>query len=226
MGAQVARGLLTAAACRAESLQDMGTRSVLFEVALALLAVALGIVVRGTTAAIVLFATAGVLLVAAIISTDWLWRHVARRVEPHLRERAAPVALPAPTQQAAAEGVEVAPSRPSDTELVTSIDDVLDELATIDSRLMVAIADEYYRYDFYLPSAEYTKHRSVIGARSSEARKAIGEAYVMADELNWKMPGGTSDGIEMGLVAYPRADSLRHVVDRAMNTLRRARPVD
>lgn len=202
----------------------MGTRTTLFEVTLAVLTLALGIVLHDSTAAIVLFSITGLaigaLIIHAIVTADWFWRRIAQRVEPHLSSETVPVPLPAPAQAAAIASA----AGPTDGQLAGAIDDLLDELATIHGRLTDAIDAEYYGYKFFLPSAEYTKNRNVISAWSSEARAVLSEVYVQADALNNKMPGPTADGIEMAYVDSPDPVRLREIVSRAQATLRDLRP--
>jgi hypothetical protein len=162
----------------------------------------------------VLFAVAGLLfaalVTASVWNSKWFWRRVGDRVGPYLA-----TAEPLST---------VSSSGPTDDEFASAIDDLLDELATIHSRLGEAIDKEYYGYKFFLPSAEYTKHRNVISARSSEARAVLSEVYVQADALNNKMPGLTADGIEMAHVDDPDPVRLREIVSRGQAMLRNLRP--
>jgi hypothetical protein len=194
----------------------MGTRAVLFNILLAVVTLVLGIVLHDSTAvAVVLFTIAGLataaLIIHAVVNSDWFWRGIARRVGPHLETGAEVIsvsALPGPSDEAVREAV----------------DDLLDELATIDGRLAEAIDREYYAWDFFLPSAEYAKHRSTIGARSGEVRQAISAVYVDTDALNGKMPGGDSDGIGMHFVNGPDASELRTKVEAARAALTQLRP--
>jgi hypothetical protein len=156
------------------------------------------------------------LLATAMWTDDRFWRAVARKIEPH---------LPKPVTTTA-EGPTSAPigaAGPTDEQLVSAIDDLLDELATIDSRLAEAIDAQFYGYKFFLPSSKYHKHKATISTRSGEARAVLSEVYVQTDALNGKMPGHTADGIEMALVDSPDPVRLREIVSRAQATLRQLR---
>jgi hypothetical protein len=117
------------------------------------------------------------------------------------------------------------PGRDRDDRYLTqAIDNLLDELATIHSRLTDAIERDFYSYKFFLPSAAYHKGRDVIGQRSSEAREILRDVYVQADALNDQLPGGTSDGIALEYVRTPDASQLREAVSRAQELLRDLHP--
>ncbi len=113
---------------------------------------------------------------------------------------------------------------PTDRELKSAIDNLLDELATIHSRLTEAIDASFYGYKFSLPSTAYVKSRDVIGLRSSDAREVLREVYVQADALNSKMPGVTADGIALEYVDSPDPSQLREAVSGAQQILRGLRP--
>jgi hypothetical protein len=190
----------------------MHWKPIAIDLLLLVISLALGLGLHGSDAEIVLFSIAG-LLVAALVAggiwnSNWFWRLVAARVGPQL--------------VMGSSSAETAPAA-TDEEVASAIDDLLDELATIDSRLREAIDAEFYGYKFFLPSNAYTANRKVISARSSEARKALSEVYVAADELNRKMPGQTEDGIEMAHVSSPDAVWLRETVARAQILLRNIR---
>lgn len=161
---------------------------------------------------IVLFLTVGVAFVALLASLiwnwSWPWKHIARQIAPHL-----------PTG-----GGSTAVAGETDEEFASAIDDLLDELATIDSRLTDAINANYYGYKFFLPSATYHQHKAAMSTRSSDAREVLSEVYVQADALNEKIPGGASDGIEMEHVSSPDPVKLLEIVSRAQATLRQLRP--
>lgn len=184
-------------------------------------ALALGITVgHSTLVKVVLFGIALLLGLALLATAMWtddrFWRAVARKIEPHLPK---PVTAPGQAPTSASSGA----AGPTDQQLASAIDDLLDELATIDSRLAEAIDAEFYGYKFFLPSSEYHKHKATISARSGEARAVLSEVYVQTDALNGKMPGSTEDGIEMALVDSPDPVRLREIVSRAQATLRHLR---
>lgn len=185
-------------------------------------ALALGITVGDSTLAkVVLFGIAlllGLALVAtALWSDDRFWQAVADKIEPRLPN-------PAMTTTEAPTSVPIGVARPTGEQLASAVDDLLDELATIDSRLAEAIDAEFYGYKFFLPSNEYHKHKATISTRSGEARAVLSEVYVQTDALNSKMPGHTADGIEMALVDGPDPVRLREIVSRVQATLRQLRP--
>jgi hypothetical protein len=121
--------------------------------------------------------------------------------------------------------VKISPAeKQADQELTSAIDNLLDELATIHSRLTKAIDKSHYDYNFLLPSAAYVKHREAIGLRSREAREVLSEVYIQADALNHQLPGGTSDGIDLRYIRDPDAHRLREIVSRAQAALRQLRP--
>lgn len=164
------------------------------------------------TLSIALFSIVGVALLALLAGLiwnwTWPWKHVARRLAPH---------LPTAANQTATAGE-------TSEEFASAIDNLLDELATIDDRLADAINANYYGYKFSLPSTAYHNHKAAVSARSGDAREVLGEVYVQADALNRKMPGGTSDGIEMEYVTSPDPVRLREIVSRGRATLRQLRP--
>jgi hypothetical protein len=161
---------------------------------------------------IVLFSIVAVgflaLLTSLIWNWTWPWKRVARQVAPH---------LPTASDRSSTAGE-------TDDAFASAVDDLLDELATIDSRLLDAINASYYGYKFFLPSAAYHRHKAAVSSRSSDAREVLSEVFVQADALNEKMPGGTSDGIEMEYVTSPDPVRLREIVSRAQATLRQLRP--
>lgn len=96
-------------------------------VALWILAIALPLAIELTfkpskALSIALFSIVGVaflvLLVSLIWNWTWPWKHVARQIAPHLLTAA----------------VRTKGTRETDDEFASAIDDLLDELATIDSR--------------------------------------------------------------------------------------------
>jgi hypothetical protein len=186
-------------------------------VALWILAIALPLAIELTfkpskALSIALFSIVGVafliFLVSLIWNWTWPWKHVARQIAPHLLTAA----------------VRTEGTRETDDEFASAIDDLLDELATIDSRLVDAINANYYGYRFFLPSEAYHRHKAAVSARSSDARKVLSEVHVQADALNEKIPGGTSDGIEMEQITSPDPVRLVEIVSRAQATLHKLRP--
>ncbi|HEX6781565.1 MAG TPA: hypothetical protein VF125_05975 [Solirubrobacterales bacterium] len=192
----------------------MNLKALATELFLLVLSLALGLTLNGATAQIVLFSIAGMLLLVLVIGAFWnsdrFWRQVAKKVDPHV-ERGDPN--------------HEAGDNSSDLQFAAAIDDLLDELATIHSRLTEALDAGFYGYKFFLPTAAYAANRNVISARSSEAREVLSEVYVAADALNHKMPSAAvSDGIAIEHVPTPDGARLREVVSRAQATLRQLRP--
>jgi hypothetical protein len=186
-------------------------------IALWILAIALPLAVELTiepseALSIALFSIVGVaclaLLVSLVWNWPWPWKQVAHKLSPYMTSAVAGTA---------AVGT-------SDDEFASAVDDLLDELATIDSRLLDAINANYYGYKFFLPSSAYHHHKATVSARSSDAREILSEVYVQADALNGKMPGSTADGIEMELITSPDPVRMREIISRAQATLRQLRP--
>jgi hypothetical protein len=204
-----------------ESISPVNWKVIIGQAFLLVAALALGITVgHSTLAKVALFGLALLLGLALLATAMWtddrFWSGVARKIEPHL-------AKPVITTAEAPTSATIGAAGPTDEQLASAIDDLLDELATIDSRLAEAINAEFYGYKFFLPSSEYHKHKATISARSGEARTVLGEVYVQADALNGRMPGPTADGIEMALVDNPDPAALRETVSRAQAILRELR---
>lgn len=158
---------------------------------------------------VVLFAIAGVAGIALFANMVWnsdlVWKRAARKVEPHLARSG---------KTSTTEGYA--------SNLVLAIDDILDELGTIDGHLTEAIEQGHYPFNFFLPSSSYHQHKAVISAHSGVGREQLSDVYVQADSLNKKIPRG-SDGIEIGLVPKPDPAQLRQAVATAQATLRQLR---
>lgn len=202
-----------------ESISPVNWKVIIGQAFLLVAALALGITVgHSTLAKVALFGFAMLLGLALLVTAMWtddrFWSGVARKIEPHLPKPVIITTAEAPTS------APIGAAGPTDEQLASAIDDLLDELATIDSRLAEAINAEFYGYKFFLPSSEHHKHKATISARSGEARAVLGEVYVQADALNGRMPGPTADGIEMALVDNPDPAALRETVSRAQAILR------
>lgn len=213
--------LATGLAASPESISPVNWKAIIGQAFLLVAALALGITVgHSTLAKVVLFGIVLLLGLALFATAMWtddrFWRGIGRKIEPHLPK-------PAATAAEAPRSAPVGAADPTDEQLASAIDDLLDELATIDSRLTEAIDAEFYGYKFFLPASEYHKHKATISTRSGEARAVLSEVYVQADALNSKMPGPTADGIEMALVDTPDPVRLRETVSRARAILRQLR---
>jgi hypothetical protein len=166
-----------------------------------------------TTLSVILFAIAviaGTALLASLIwNSEWLWSHVAGKVAPHL-----PAVGPALATEFAAmvDG------------FVSAVDDLLDELSTIDTRLTEAIKGEFYAFNFFLPATAYHRHKNAISARSADAREALSNVYVQADALNERVRRCGQDGVEMNVIPEPDPLMLKESVSRDSATLRQLRP--
>lgn len=165
-----------------------------------------------TTLSIVLFTIAGLAGAALLASLIWnserLWKHAASKVGPHL---SAAGVDPAAESVATADG------------FASAVDNILDELSTIDSRLTEAIKAEFYAFNFFLPATAYHHHKDAISARSAEAREALSNVYVQADALNERVSRCGQDGVELSVIPEPDPVMLKEAVSRASATLRQLR---
>jgi hypothetical protein len=160
---------------------------------------------------IVLFSVVGAALVALLASLiwnwSWPWKHVARQITPYMPTSKEPFVVPNATNS------EVAPA----------IDDLLDELATMVSRLTDAINIEYYPSGFFLPSNAYHARKELISGLSGDVRRELGQIYVQADTLNTKL-SPYREGAEMVEITNPDPQDLVTRTLRVQETLRELRP--
>jgi hypothetical protein len=105
----------------------------------------------------------------------------------------------------------------------SAVDNILDELSTIDSRLTEAIKEEFYAFNFFLPATAYSHHKDAISARSAEAREALSHVYVQADALSERVGRCGQEGVELSVVPEPDPTMLKEAVSRASATLRQLR---
>jgi hypothetical protein len=164
------------------------------------------------TLSIILFAIAGLAVLALALGVLWssehLWGVIAKKLTPFMPGDADP-----------GSGSSVSPDRV----LASAVDDLLDELNTIDGHLGAALATGLYSQGFYLPADIYHQHKGVISERDSHARSALGAVYVDADQLNnflyRRGPG------EVGRLGEPiDAEELRGKIGAARDQLIDLRP--
>jgi hypothetical protein len=95
------------------------------------------------------------------------------------------------------------------------VDDLLDELDTIQRRLAHAQSTGWYGYDFILPAHEYHEHKAAFPRHLREALRSV---YVPTDELNRAVQTRDPDG--SAIQPSDDLESLLAAVNEAQRQLR------
>lgn len=105
------------------------------------------------------------------------------------------------------------PAPPSPT-YRSAVDDLLDELASIRTRVAQALRDSRYGPNFILPAHQYTAHKDRLPV---EVRAALRDVYVRADHLNREIDARGRDRAEP--LREDHLEELVAAIDRAETSL-------